>query len=416
MIALVLAAVTAAASASAGSVAPTASVATTATALPAGHPRVEQGGAAGGAGQFFRPPPDTSDEEVSLPPGSIRVELRDASNNVLPNHPLELGILEQSVAKGESRKHVAATTGADGMATFNALEAGGNVAYRVSVHEGPAAFAARPFQLGHEHGMHVVLHVYPPTSDLERGALIISRSVVYLEMKDDRVQLQQRIDIFNGSPVAWVPKDVIVKLPPDFSAVSAMQQMSDVGVDAVPGEGVRLHGTFVPGENPIVFSWQLPYAGESSVDIEMGLPPNLGQLIVRAAAAPGMKLEVPGFRDAISQVNEEGQRELITGKQLQEHESPLHKVHISLRELPTPGPSRLIGTVLAAVGVIAGIYMTTQRRERSPKTATKRDRTRLLQEFDDLELAHTRGDIGPKTYERARRELIDELATLLAAK
>jgi hypothetical protein len=387
------------------------------TTLPAGHPRIDpdHGGAGGttAAGPaFFRPPPDTADEDTALAPGTIRVELRDFANNVLPNHGVELGILQQSVAKGESHKHLAATTGPDGSTTFTSLEPAGNIAYRVSVHEGDAAFAAKPFQLGHDHGMHVVLHVYPPTSDLTRGALIITRSIIYIEMKEDRIQLQQRIDVFNGSPVAWVPKDVVLKLPSDFTAVTGMQQMSDIGVDAVPEQGVRLHGTFGPGENPVVFSWPLPYGGESSVDFEAGLPPNVGQLIVRAAAATGMKLEVPGFRPAISQVSEEGQRELVTGKQIQEGDAPIRKVHISIRDLPTPGPARFIATALAAIGILAGVYVA--RRPRPPKVSGKRDRTRLLQEFEELEKAHAQGDIGPKTYERARRELIDELAAVLA--
>jgi hypothetical protein len=163
----------------------------------------------------------------------------------------------------------------------------------------------------------------------------------------------------------------------------------------------------------VVFSWQLPYSGDSVVDLEAGLPPNLGQLVVRAAAAPGMKLEVQGFREAISQVSEEGQRELVTGKQIQEGETPIRKVHISLRDLPTPGPTRFIATTLAAMGVVAGIWVA--RRPRLPRVSSKRDRRRLLAEFEELEHAHAQGDIGPKTYERAHRELIDELAALLAA-
>ena len=193
-----------------------------------------------------------------------------------------------------------------------------------------------------------------------------------------------------------------------------MQQMSDVGVDAVAKEGARLHGTFPPGETAVVFGWQLPYSGESAVDLEIGLPPNVGQLVVRAAAATGMKLEVQGFHEAVSQVNEEGQRELVTGKQLQDGDTPLQKVHIGLRDLPTPGPMRMIGTGLAAAFVASGIWLAVQRRARA-RPSIKRDRARILDEVADLERAHARGDVGPKTYERATRELVDELASLLAA-
>jgi hypothetical protein len=421
---LVLAAVTAASAAASvsarppvvASTMPTASASATPTALPAGHPHIGTAQQTN-APPFFQAPPDTTDEDPALPAGTIRVELRDPLNNVIPNHDVQLGIIQQSVAKGDSRKHLSAKTDAGGFVTWNALDAGAGFAYRVSAHEGDAAFGARPFNLPHDHGMHVVLHVYPPTHDIQRGALIISRSIIHIEMKDDRVQIQQRIDVFNGTPVAWVPEDVILELPADYTALNAMQQMSDVGLDPVAKKGARIHGTFAPGETPIIFSWQLPYDGGTDVDIDIGLPPNIAQLVVRSAAAPGMKLEVQGFRDAVSQVNEEGQRELVTGKQIQDGDAPLRKVHISLRDLPTPGPARLIGTILAVIGVVGGIYLALKKRAlvTTSKATIKRDRNRVLDEIAALETAHERKDVGPKTYERAKRELVDELAALLRA-
>jgi hypothetical protein len=169
----------------------------------------------------------------------------------------------------------------------------------------------------------------------------------------------------------------------------------------------------------VVFSWQLPYASEPSLEMDLGLPPAARQVLVRAAAAPGMRLEVPTFREAVAQVSEEGQRELVTGRQINDTDAPLRKVTIKLSDLPTPGPTRFVGTALAAAGIAAGIWVTTQSRflarKRNTKAGVKRDRERILQEVEDLERAHARGDIGPKTYERARRELVDELASILAA-
>jgi len=384
------------------------------TALPSGHPHIGSSTQTK-APPFFQAPPDTVDEDNSLPAGTIRVELRDPFNKVLANHAVDLGIIQQSVAKGDSRKHLSQPTDAGGMTTWSGLATGSGFAYRVSAHEGDAAFGARPFNLPQNHGMAVVLHVYPPTHDYQRGALIIMRSIIHVEMKDDRVQVEQRIDVFNGTPVAWIPEDVVLELPPDFTALNSMQQMSDVGVDAAAKRGARLHGTFAPGETPVVFSWQVPYGGEPSLDLEIGLPPNLAQLVVRASAAPGMKLEVQGFRDAVSQVNEEGQRELVTGKQMQDGDASLRKVHIALRDLPTPGPARFIGTVLAAIAIIAGIYLALRTKGIlvAPKAIIRRDRERIFDELDELEEAHARNEVGPKTYERAKRELIDELASIL---
>jgi hypothetical protein len=48
------------------------------------------------------------------------------------------------------------------------------------------------------------------------------------------------------------------------------------------------------------------------------------------------------------------------------------------------------------------------------KKPTPRDRQsereRLLAEIEDLEREHLAGNVGPKTYEKARRELLDALA------
>ena len=385
--------------------------ASSAGALPVGHPRVDHGDDEGTA--VFRPPPDTADEDPTVAPGAITVELRDAQNHAVASHAVELGIIQQSVAKGESRKHLSATTSADGSVTFDSLDRSSNVAYRVTAREGEAVFAARPFQMAHDHGMRVVIHVYPATSDYRAHALIITRGVVYIELKDDRVQIQQRLDIFNGSPVAWVPHDVVLKLPDGFTALTSMQQMSDIGVDAVEHRGARLHGTFAPGENAVMFNWQVPYSGEPSIDIDVGVPPNLAQLIVRAAAAPGMKLSVPGFRDPISQMDEEGQRELVTGRQIQPGEGAITTAHVELRNLPTPGPTRFVATGLAGLGVAAGVLALRRPTRRKKGPFAKRERERLLALLDDLEAAHETGEVGPKTYERARRDLIDELAALL---
>jgi len=41
------------------------------------------------------------------------------------------------------------------------------------------------------------------------------------------------------------------------------------------------------------------------------------------------------------------------------------------------------------------------------------ERQRLLEDLEDLERAHLSGEVGPKTYERARRELVDAIARTL---
>ena len=125
-----------------------------------------------------------------------------------------------------------------------------------------ATFAVTPFVLTQKMGSRVLLHTYPIEKDIEK-TLIATRSVTYVEVKDDRVQVQQLFELFNGGKSAWVPDEYIIPLPPEFTAFTTQQGMTDVGVDSLPKKGAKLHGTFAPGQHSIEFRWQLPYAGEA---------------------------------------------------------------------------------------------------------------------------------------------------------
>jgi hypothetical protein len=363
----------------------------------------------------FEPTPDETNEDDRLPAGTIRVTILDGDNKPIPNAPVSLGILHNSVAKGESRQHVARDTNALGDAVFDQLETGAGVAYRVTSPRDGATFAALPFQLPQKKGMRVGLHVYPVARSLE-DALIVMQGGIFLEMKDDRVQIEEAITVFNFGRTAWVPNDVVMELPETFTALSAGQQMSDTGVDAIDKKGARLRGTFGPGRQDVEFRWQLPYGGDKDVELDLGLPPHTAIVQVVAAASDKMKLEVPGFDAANTRTTQQGIRVLETQRSVRPSDTPLRKVHIALRDLPVAGPARIIATCLAGFGVVAGLGVAAsmQRRPRS-KRASKAERALLLEELEELERARQAGDVGPKTYERARKELIDALARTLGS-
>ena len=60
------------------------------------------------------------------------------------------------------------------------------------------------------------------------------------------------------------------------------------------------------------------------------------------------------------------------------------------------------------MGVVLGT------RKAAPRD-TKRERAQLLAALEALELGHRDGTVGPKTYERAHRDLIDDIARTFAA-
>lgn len=360
----------------------------------------------GGADGMFQPPEDGAVEDPSIPVGSLEIHIADPTGKPLPNVPVTLGILYNSVAKGESRKRVTVTTNEKGTARVDHLESGSTVAYRPMVISDGATFSVMPFRLPDKTGMRAILHVYPVVEEIE-SALVVGQSVIYAEVKDDRIQVQQAIKLYNFGKNAWVPKDLVVTLPESFTAFTSQQGMTDVGVDAVPKQGARIHGTFGPGQHMIEFRWQLPYSGEPEVRFDVGMPPHMAASRVIAPASKDMVLEVPGFPPPQSANDGQGQRALVTEKQLRREDQSLKSVTVVIKGLPTEGPGKLVATMLSAGGLVIGLVLGTKKpTRRDPKS----ERERLLADLEDLERARLAGDIGPKTYERARRELIDQLA------
>lgn len=387
---------------------------------PAGHPAVTDdgdddphgGGGAGGTPGMAPAPEDGAMEDPTIARGAVEVHISDPTGKPMPNTEVTLGIIYNSVAKGESRKRVTARTDDVGTARFTDLDVGSGIAFRPMVLKDGATFSTTPFGLGQKNGIRALLHVYPVTSDIDQ-ALIVSQSMVYAEVKDDRVQIQQAYKIYNFGKNAWVPPpDLIVPLPDTFTAFATQQGMTDVGVDAVAKKGIRIRGTFAPGQHVIEFKWQLPYTGEAEVKVDVGMPPHLAAARIIAPASRGMGMEVEGFDPTKISTDGMGQRALVTEKQLRREDPPVKSLKLTIKGLPTEGPGKFIATLLALSGLVAGVVLGARK---APPRDTKRERQQLLAALEGLELGHREGSIGPKTYERARRELIDDLARTFAA-
>ncbi len=360
----------------------------------------------GNPNAMFEAPEDGSIEDPTLPPGTISVHIQDASGKPMPGTNVTLGILYNSVAKGESRKRVNATTDAQGRAVFDKLDTGSGVAYRAMVLKEGATFEIPPFQLSAKSGMRAILHVYPIENEIEK-TMVVSQAILLAEVKDDRIQIQEAFKIYNFGKTAWVPNDLVIPLPEEFTAFNAQQGMTDIGVEAVPKKGVRIKGTFPPGQHMVEFQWQLPYSGQAEVRFEVGTSPHMAAARVIAPASKDMRLDVPGFPLPESQSDGRGQRALITEKQLRREDPPMKSIAVVIRGLPTEGPGKLIATLLSAGGLVFGLVLGTKKPEKRDRNA---ERQRLLEELESLERARLAGDVGPKTYERARRDILDAIA------
>jgi hypothetical protein len=385
--------------------------------------RDDQAGAGGGV---FRAPEDIEEDDTVRPAGTIAVELRDADDKPVPRELVTLGILINSIAKGDTRKHVQLTTDEGGRAIFSDLEMASNIAYRVSSGYQGGSFAATPFQLPQGKAIHVVLHVYPVTRNIE-DALVVGEVAIAAELKDDRLQIEEMLTIYNLGRTAWQPDDVHMALPPGATAFNAQASMSDQSVDEIDG-ALKLRGTFGPGQHALAFRWQLPWSGDKDVDFDVGLPPHVAIARVLMPAASAIKLSAAGFPPAEVRHNNQGQSFLVTERQIRPDRGRLNSIAIAIHDLPTPGPGRLIATVLSAFGITFGVWQSIQLGVRNRRGAAgQRNRGRtgdnvdartmrksVLDELALLERAHAAGDVGPKTYERVRRELIDALALTLS--
>jgi hypothetical protein len=389
-------------------------------ALPEGHPAVgaenphEHAGKSSGMAGVFDPPEDVESADAALAPGTIEVDLRDADDKAVPGELITLGMLVNSIAKGDTRKHLQATTDEHGRALFQGLETASNIAYRVSSGYQGGAFAASPFQLQQVKAMHVVLHVYPVTRDLAT-ALIVCEATVAAELRDDRIQIEEALTLYNLGRTAWQPDDVRMALPEGFTAFNAQASMSDQGVDETGG-AARLRGTFAPGRHAVQFRWQLPWSGDKDVDFDVGLPPHVAIARVMMPAMSTIKLTAADFPLPDVRHDEQGQSFLVTERRLQPNDPRLTFLSIGIHDLPTPGAGRLIATLLAGCAVGVGLVFAGAGRRRG-REPLDRDaahlRDALLVELASLERAHTSEQVGPKTYERARREILDAIAHTL---
>jgi len=170
----------------------------------------------------------------------------------------------------------------------------------------------------------------------------------------------------------------------------------------------------------VLFRFQVPNDHDPDVSFRIGMPPHLGELRVLAEAARGMSMDVEGLPPAETSTGQGGQRLLITSRRLQPGQEQVNDVVVRLSGIPTPSSGRwwAVGLALffAAVGFSSALSDKKEKGNRpaiDPKDA-RRAEALLLEELVALEKARNAKEVGPQTYETARRALVDALARLEA--
>jgi hypothetical protein len=395
--------------------------------LPPGHPALDDDGEddeppppSSGTNRptdprIFDAPPDTSVEDPLLPPGVIVATIKDAQERPIPRAAITLGILHNTVAKGESRERQAKDADPEGTARFEGLAVGSGTTYHVSTSRGPAVFAVPSFPIGDKAGKRVVLHAYEVATSIDTLFLGM-QGRVHLTLREDSIQVEELLSVFNLGAVAWVP-DLVVDLPAGYRAFNKPEAMEDARIDEVSGKGAALRGTFTPGRHDLSFRYQVPLDGDARQTIRIDLPPRVAQMAVTAEASKTMTVDVSGFPPSQRVTGNDGKRLLVTQKQSPRADGGLQSLEITMSGLPTPGMGRWIAVALAVAALGIGFTLLLQRggseeMDEDARQDLREAREALLGEIVALERARKAGEVGPKTYDRLRSSLVDALARI----
>jgi hypothetical protein len=397
--------------------------------LPAGHPPVadddddapeDPHGNAAGAGhagdpRFFNPPEDTVVDDPSLPAGTVVVTIKDAHDQPVPRAPILVGVLHSTVAKGDSNERLSREGDEGGSARFDGLAFGSGHTYRVSTTRGQASYAHAPFAITDKNGKRVTLHSYEVSPNLDELPIAM-QAMVYVSLREDSIQVEQLVSVYNLGPVAWMA-DTTVQLPKGFKAFNKQDSMDDARVEEVPG-GAALRGTFPPGRRDMDFRYQVPLDDDARQTMRLSFPPRVAQARVIAEASRSMSLEVPGFPPAKRVEGRDGKHLLVTEQQVARAAGGVSSVELTLGGLPTQGPGRWIAVALAILvfgsGVVYFVLSFGGPLDADARGDLVEAREALLGEMVALERARKSGEVGPRTYARVRASLLEALARIVA--
>ncbi len=395
-------------------------------AMPPGHPPTNGGTPPGHPpAEGSRRIPDRVMPDDKLPPGTVEVIILDGNDQPVPNAPIVLNVLFSSVTKGDSRETLPATTDASGRYRFEQLKHGMGISYRLTTQNGPATFGTQPFGLTDQFGIRVIQHRYDIVTSLAESEMLLEL-ILLLDIKQDNVAINHLLRAFNRGTSAYVATDIRIPFPKDYEGFDAQESSGDVAMKDVEGHMV-LTGTFPPGQTDLTYRYQLPLGGGADLDMKVPLPPRMAITHVVLKANDEMTLKVAGFPPAEESRWNDGAKvqqtskvpQTMTDLQAVMGQTAPGQLEIEIDGIPTPGLKRTLAVLLTALALSIGAVQLFRRREQQGPAPDliedlEQAQAALLDELALLEKLRSKGEVGPRTYEGLRAQLLDALARIMA--
>lgn len=350
-----------------------------------------------------------------VPPGTLGMLIRDGERGPVAGAKVKLLITHESIAHGNTDTVRETVSDEQGRAGFTGLNTDSSYKYEAVVEQGGSRYSTGAIKLRRESGQIAVLYVFPTTDKLD-DTFVITRMLYALQPREDIFQVDTVLRIQNGSTKTWSPKDFYLQLPDDAQAFRPPRSEGDLrGV----AEGNRVHitGSFTPGSHELSFGFQIPNPRTPNIHLPLQTVPNLTDARVFLEATDTMGLQVEGMRPAERTTGQEGQNALMAAADFLGNETPAPAtLQVNVTGMPPRGQGNIVASIIAALVAMLGVAFAVSRPDKDTTSLTNEDRSRaktlLLDELVSLEKAFRGKEIGPKTYEQARRTLLDSMARL----
>jgi hypothetical protein len=242
---------------------------------------------------------------------------------------------------------------------------------------------------------------------------------VEVSLREDALQLDHVLTIFNRGRNAWLPKGIDIPLPPGWKAF-APEDLGELVTIAREGDSLRLAGTVAPGRHHVAFRYQVPMGDRDAETVRVRLPPRVGAARVAAEAGGRIALEVKSFPTAEREPTRSGKKQLVTERQVLRQEAMsggISELEVTLRGLPVRPSGPWISAALAALVAVFGLALALGRKKAERQSEEREDleeaRDALLGEIAELERLRAAGEVGPKSFAELEAALLDALARVL---